>query len=320
MASLHARNAARAALVSLSVLAGAGTAHAQGGDGAAALSLFEEGKRLAAEGDFQQACPKLLASYGLIQKLGTLLNLADCYERSGRTASAWVRFTEATTIADRAGQQERTEFARSHAAALLPRLARVTISVDRPADEGLVVRRDGAIVDAAAFGTPVPVDPGTHSVEASAPHRRTWTSSIVIERDAPGDHAVAIPALEPEAAAEVIAPAQATPAIGPEAPPLPPVHSTQRTWAYVAGGVGVAGIAASLVAGALANGQYARSNDAGGCVNDRCTARGLDDRSSASTTASVATAFFVGGALLLGTGIVLYLTSPSPPALARTAW
>ena len=133
--------------------------------------------------------------YGLVQKLGTLLNLADCYERSGRTASAWVRFTEAATMAERAGQQERTEFARAHAATLLPRLARVTISVDRPGDEGLVVRRDGAIVDAAAFGTPVPVDPGTHSVEASAPHRRTWTSSIAIERDASGDHAVAIPAL-----------------------------------------------------------------------------------------------------------------------------
>ena len=316
MASLHARNAAWAAIVSLSVLAGAGTAHAQGGDGAAALSLFEDGKRLATEGDFQQACPKLLASYGLIQKLGTLLNLADCYERSGRNASAWVRFTEAATMAERAGQQERAEFARAHAAALLPRLARVTISVDRPGDEGLVVRRDGAIVDAAAFGTPVPVDPGTHSVEASAPHRRTRTSSIVIERDASGDHAVAIPALEPEA----VPPAPPPPAIGPEAPPVPPYHGAQRTWAYVTGGAGIAGIAASLIAGALANGQYARSNDAGGCVNDRCTERGLDGRSRAATTASVSTGFFIGGALLLGTGIVLYLTAPSPPALTRTAW
>ena len=55
-------------------------------------------------------------------------------------------------------------------------------------------------------------------------------------------------------------------------------------------------------------------------MNDRCTERRLDDRSSASTTASVSTGFFIGGALLLGTGFVLYLTAPSPPALTRTAW
>src|SRR5436305_8717571 len=94
-------------LVLSGLVAVASLARAQGDDTATALSLFEEGKKLAAGGSYAEGCPKLLASYNLVQKIGTLLNLADCYERQGKTASAWARFTEAATMAERAGQQER---------------------------------------------------------------------------------------------------------------------------------------------------------------------------------------------------------------------
>ena len=94
---------------------------------------------------------------------------------------------------------------------------------------------------------------------------------------------------------------------------------TQRTWAFVLGGVGAAGLAASVVGGLVARGEYATSNDAGGCVGNACTQRGLDDRSSASTTAAASTGFFIGGALLLATGVVLYLTAPSTPSTPSTS-
>ena len=102
------RRFACSTVVAALALARTPIAHAQGsGDTASALSLFEEGKKLASEGNYAEGCPKLLASYNLVQKLGTVLNLADCYERAGKTASAWARFTEAVTMADRAGQQDR---------------------------------------------------------------------------------------------------------------------------------------------------------------------------------------------------------------------
>lgn len=79
-----------------------------------------------------------------------------------------------------------------------------------------------------------------------------------------------------------------------------------------------AGVAAGPVAGVVGalvqRGEYATSNDAGACVGNACTQRGLDDRSSASTTAAASTGFFIGGALLLATGVVLYLTAPSSPS------
>src|SRR5512140_3368779 len=93
-----------ATIVAASILATAVPARAQGGDTALALSLFEEARKLASDGNYEAACPKFLASYNQVQKLGTLLNLADCYEKQGKTASAWARFVEAQGLAERAGQ------------------------------------------------------------------------------------------------------------------------------------------------------------------------------------------------------------------------
>jgi hypothetical protein len=307
-----------AALAALAALAHSSPARAQAqvgsGDSAAALTLFEEGKKLATDGNYKEGCPKLLASYNLVQKLGTLLNLADCYEKSGKTASAWVRFTEGTMIAERAGQQERAEFARTHAAALVPRLSRLVITVAGPPPDGLEVRRDGALVEAAAFGTAVPLDPGTHTIEARAPHKKAWSTSVDIELDASKPRAFEIPALE----ADGEAPAKVEPPLSSTTPPPAGAESarggTQRTWGIVLGGVGVASIGASLIGGLIANQKYDRSNQNGGCVNDRCTSQGLDERSTASTIAAVSTGLFIGGALLVGTGIVLYVTAPSTSA------
>src|SRR5437763_1990631 len=97
---------------------GALAAPARAQDNSAAVeALFNEGKRLSAEGKIALACPKFLASYNLEKRLGTLLNLADCYEKNAQLASAWARFVEARTLAARANQQERADYATQHAKA-----------------------------------------------------------------------------------------------------------------------------------------------------------------------------------------------------------
>jgi hypothetical protein len=299
------------------------SARAQGGDTASALTLFEEGRKLAAEGRLTEACPKLQASYNLVQKLGTLLNLADCFERTGRTASAWARFTEAQTMAERTGQEERAELARTHATMLAPKLSRLVITVTAPAAAGLEVRRDGAVVDPAAFGSPVPVDPGTHTIEAHAPQTQPWKQTVEVSPDAPQQAAVVVPVLAPLTGA--VADASLPPPLTVDAPPAaaePAAGSpgrAQRTWGIVIGSVGVAGVAASLIGGAIASSEYQSSNQNGGCTNDVCTSSGLEKRSSASTIAGVATGFFVGGLALVGAGVVLYLTAPSEQPAARTS-
>src|SRR5687768_18046990 len=97
---------------------------------AAAEALFDHAKRLHAAGRYAEACPKFAESQKLDAGVGTLLYLADCYEKIGQTASAWAGFREAAAAAKNAGQEEREKIARDRAAGLEPQLSRLTITVE----------------------------------------------------------------------------------------------------------------------------------------------------------------------------------------------
>ncbi|HEY3237410.1 MAG TPA: hypothetical protein VGJ84_22005 [Polyangiaceae bacterium] len=130
------------------------------GDKAAAEALFDEGRKLMQEGKLEPACRKFEASQRLDPAPGTLLNEADCWEKLGRTASAWVSFREAAALARNAGDTKRASAATQRAAALEPKLARLKITVPDAvrSTSGLTVKRDGEKVDAALWDSPIPVD------------------------------------------------------------------------------------------------------------------------------------------------------------------
>src|SRR5262245_46935235 len=119
------------AFVTLAVALGASAVHAQetsGGDMAAAEALFAEGRRLSDAGSFADACGRFEASMSLIPRLGVQLNLADCYEHMGKTASAWVSFGQAAALARRMNDA-REDVALQRQDALVPRLTRLRVSV-----------------------------------------------------------------------------------------------------------------------------------------------------------------------------------------------
>src|SRR5215468_1011218 len=96
-------------------------------DKAASVALFNDGKKLMGEGKHAEACAKFQASLALVPGNGTRLNLANCLEKLGKTASAWAVFRDAQLAAEKAGDDVKKKFAEGEMQKLEPRLARLTI-------------------------------------------------------------------------------------------------------------------------------------------------------------------------------------------------
>src|SRR6187431_1087071 len=104
----------------LALYAGSAAAQASASDKAAAEALFDQGVRLMKQNGFAEACPKLEESYRIDPAVGTLLYLGECYERVGKTASAWATFREAASLATNSGQPDRARVAAARAQELEP--------------------------------------------------------------------------------------------------------------------------------------------------------------------------------------------------------
>src|SRR5947208_2872853 len=115
-----------------------GVAYAQSSsiDAATAQALYDQAKKLMADGQYAEACSKLEESEHLDPGSGTLLNLGDCYEHIGKFASAWGKFLEAAGVAKSANQLERERVARDRAAAVASRVSNIVINLAAPSTPG----------------------------------------------------------------------------------------------------------------------------------------------------------------------------------------
>jgi hypothetical protein len=165
-----------------------------GGQDAAAQTLFNEAKNLAARQQWADACPKLEESQRLSPHMVTLYRLADCYEHIGRTASAWVLFSDAASRARDAGEVDREKVARGRAAALEPTLTRLGILSEA---SGARVTRDGVVVESQQLGLKVPVDPGPHTIAATAPGKKPFNTVVTVSGQGSAV-TVTVPPLEDE--------------------------------------------------------------------------------------------------------------------------
>jgi hypothetical protein len=320
-----------------------GAAAALGGtDLAMAEALFQEGRKLVDQKRFAEACPKFAESQRLDPGIGTLLNLASCHELEGRTATAWTEFTQAVGLAEREGRSDAQQFARTHLAALTPKLPKVVIQVPSESDlPGLEVSLDGQVLGRPAFGLASPIDPGAHVVAAVAPGKKSWKSDVSF--GAAEQKTVTVPALEvePPQGAGLAAPwqdagsavpygsfASVTPPVdaGPAAvePPIaPPVRATsdahagqsQRAAGLVIGGAGLIAVGAGVVLGFMAKSKFDESADH--CSANLCDLAGLSIRDSAVTKGQVATAVFAFGAGTAVAGAVLWFTAPTYSQASR---
>jgi hypothetical protein len=293
-------------------------------DKAAAEALFDQGVRLMKQNNFADACPKLEESDRIDPAVGTLLYLGECYERVGKTASAWATFREAASIANNSNQADRARVATSRAQALEAKLSRLSVELAPEVARipGIVVKRGTQRIEPSLYGTPLPVDPGDYRIEVTAPGYEPWSTPIKVEAGG-ASASVRVPGLvkapvaaqpasdtAPEASQAAGSPGQVqsrpTGAITPTS--MPSGITTQQTLGLVVGGVGLIGVGIGSYFGVRA---ISKNSDAeehcprsGFCDDDE----GLTLTDKAKQDATASNIAFIAGGVLVATGAVLYLT------------
>ena len=273
-----------------------------------AQALFEEGRTLVLQKQFDQACPKLAESLRLERGIGTALWLADCLEKSADLDGAWTRFREAADIAAQA-HDDREAIARRRQTSLETRVARHRLVVAAD-DAELSLQRDGVPVPAGEVGQELAIKAGVHTFTATAKGRQSWSAVIEIT-PRPDAVIVNVPVL---AAAPVIVAATLEPPI--RAPHATASHvavhradalSGKRVAAISLASIGVVAIGTGTYFGLRAGSTYDRSNADGHCTTANvCDATGKTLRSDAKGQALVSTIGFAAGAAGIGAGVLLW--------------
>ncbi|HEU4410651.1 MAG TPA: hypothetical protein VFS43_35680 [Polyangiaceae bacterium] len=257
-----------------------------------ALALFNEGVRLRQEGKLDEACAMFAESHRREPTAGKLLNVASCHERGGKLATAWAEFLSAALLFKARGDEVGVAECHRRASLLEPFLPRLTVRVERHVP-GLAIKLDGRAVAAAQLGSPLPVDPGEHTLVAEAPGH---VSFRVSPRVGPGGGPTVIdlPAL-----------AERRPAVAAAGRPM---------LGYVVGGLGLVALGTGAVFGAMAFSSNQKAENACPSADECAPDVASDHRDRASTRAWVANVGVGVGLLGLAAGGYLFLTTPSQGA------
>jgi hypothetical protein len=164
---------------------------------AEAARLFAEARTLVERGKHQEACERFERSQALRPGVGTQFQLAACWERTGRMASAHALFLKVADATRALGQSDRERAARARADALAPKVSRIVVKTT-PVD-GLEVRRNGAVLSAMDFGRAFPVDPGEYTVSVTAKGKKVWSTRVRARPNEPSVLVVQLPDLSSRA-------------------------------------------------------------------------------------------------------------------------
>jgi hypothetical protein len=264
---------------------------------APAEQLFQDAVVLMKADHCQDAVPRFLESQHLDPSAATLLNLATCYARMGKSATAWRVYRQAAESAVLEGNRDIQARADKAIGKLEPTLTRLRV-VAPAGPNALTIKVNGEPVSGDRIE--VPLDPGENFIEAVAPGHEPWRRTVNAQRQG------AMIVVEVPDLGATQRPSESAPPRPRQVPPRPrPVDL--RPAAIVAGGVGVTGIALGVIMGLGAKRAYDDSRSH--CFAQHCNQAGHDLRETAHDRAGVATWATVIGVGALGTGAVLWLVS-----------
>lgn len=293
------------------------TARADGPN--AAEVLFREGKTLLDNGQLEQACRILEESNRLEPAGGTLLNLASCYERLGRYASAETALNEARRLAEAAGRDDAKSFIEQRLGAVAPNVSLVRVKLGQREPSRTTLEVDNVTVELGGKTVELRLDPGPHELRVETEGLPVWRHKLTLQ----GAGAVEEVEVEP-AAAQAPAPLPLVPE--PEARPMKPSVALEAglTPFEITGIAGFAVGGGLLLAGSVMGGLAidAWSDTVERCPEPDCTDEvGVARSKDAVTFGNVATGLVVSGAVVALAGGVFYLISNlQSPGTTKKAW
>jgi hypothetical protein len=285
-------------------------------DVAAARALGQEGVRLAEAGNCQEAVDKLSRAEKIFHAPTTLARLGECQVQLGKIVDGTENLNKVSRESLAPGAPPAFVAAQERARKVLaearPKIAKLKIAVAGPQDVTWTVKVDGETMPLANLNTNRPIDPGEHNVEVTAPGYKRASTKVTLTEG--GTDSVAL-TLEPDPNAPKAAPLANTQSdpnrdgnqtlSKPESPQEPP----SRAPAYVALGLGVAGVAVGSIFGLMATSKKSDLDNA--CQNKICGPAQQDDLDSGKTLGTISTVGFIVGGVGLVAGAYLFFTSGS---------
>jgi len=301
----------RALLASVFLLVWTAIATAQGQPNPQGAVLFEEGRALAKDGKYAEACAKFEKSLELDPAIGTQLNYADCHEKLNHVAQAW-RLFDSAADAEKITNPERAKFSRSRADSLLAKLGVVVLKLATPDAPMIAVSIGGRTVKPAPVIKEI-VDPGDVVVNVTAQNVKPFQKTEKIT--AGKTVTIEVPALDGTSTTVITPPDTAGPADDQSAK-----RKSRLILSYAVGGAGAVALITGIVLGVKARGDYNAEFDNGNCQesNNECNDVGFAAQEDAISLANVGTVAGIAGIVLVGAGAALYFTAPKVETVAVT--
>jgi hypothetical protein len=287
-----------------------------------AQSRFQRGKELMGKKLYDAALDEFRASHDIVASPNARLEAARCLLASGKLVEAYAELGRTTVESkELIGQDKRYQLTYDSATAertdLQPKLGFVSLTIENPSD-GTRVTVGGEEIRRAAWTEPAPVLAGTTAIVVTTPEHADVTRSVTLAAGASASLTIDAQsgATETPAIATTVEPAPA---------PSPSARIPLRTWAYVAGGVGAAGIATFAIFGAMAHSNYSDLQTA--CGAGPCPPSKADEISSGKTKQTIANVGLAVGIVGVAAGSTLFVlslkkgtTSPSAAVIVGPAW
>jgi hypothetical protein len=276
----------------------------------AAQKTFEVANDLYDAKRYEEAITAFRASYEIVASPNSRLMVARALRELGRFDDAYKDFLAALSDAEAAAQRDKkyrktVDAAREELKALEQRVGLLSVELVS-APEGSQVEVAGKHYTPAELATPIAVAPGKVTIVARAPQRPAIERSL--ELAAGSRQALRIDLAAPaETGIEgqpvgVPAPAESSVTLEP-----PRSGGALRTLAFVAGGVGVAGLATFGIFGTLNNQKFSELEDE--CAEGRCPAERQEDIDAGRQYQTIANIGLIVGVVGVGAGTVLFLMS-----------